>query len=1389
MSRLNLHFFGTVQTTLDDAPLTAFESDKVRALLAYLVVEHDRPHRRDALAGLLWPDWPDRSARTNLRNALANLRSAIGDREADPPFLLITRETIRFNPESDFRLDVAEFVALSAQADPTALEAAAALYRGSFLAGFSLKDSAAFEDWHLLNRERLQRRISAVLERLADQHEQCGDLQAAIRSAQRLVDLEPWDETAHQRLMRLLALNGQRGAALAQFETCRRQLALELGVAPSTETLKLYAQIRDGDLAGPGIVPAGPVADASPAPGAPPFKGLQYFDTADADLFFGREELTARLVERIDPRGHDRFLAVVGSSGSGKSSVVRAGLIPALRSQDAVLPGAQDWPVRIFSPGLHPLESLAVSLTGQTGSLAATTALLDEVARDPRSLNLHIRRTLPDHADHLLLIVDQFEELFTQCHDQAERQAFVDNLMTAARAQGQAIIVITLRADFYGHCGDFAALREALESRQIYIGPMSQEELRRAMEEPARLGGWTFEPGLVDLLLHEVGDEPGALPLLSHALLETWQHRRGRMMTLAGYSESGGVRGAIAHTAERVLHSLKPEGQVIARNIFLRLTELGASTQETRRRASLSELMQRPGDVLAVEQVLRTLVDARLIITGEDSVEVAHEALIREWPTLRAWLEEDAEGLRVHRHLTETAQEWERLNQDPGELYRGARLAAAQEWAAAHPERLNALEQAFLAASRQETERREREREAQRQRELETARQTAEAERQVAEAERQRATVQARSARRLRASALALTGVTLLAILAALFAFNARTTARREAAVNGSLVLAGQAVEADEAGAVDQALALGLAAVDIDDPPPDAIRKLASVAGGMGTRSVLSGHNGPVRAGTFSPDSRQIVSGGCTQPTADSACPRGELILWDLASGAEMARWPGHDGWVSALAWHPAGELILSGGDDGALILWDAGSQAEVARWDAHDGPIRDIAISPDGALAASAGADGAISVLDVAARQIVQRLTGHTDEALAVTFSPDGGQILSGSADASMILWDAASGEALRTFIGHASAVNGVAFVPDGSAILSSGDLSLRLWDAATGQELQKRESGDTPDGLALSPDGRTVLHWVSHVIYTWDLNQWNAPHRKLFGHVGDIGHIEISADGRLALSASDDGSVRIWNLRGSDDLQQTDLGFPATAMAMDPTGQRVAIGGWGTCGMIWDLAAAKPTIDLGGCKGIVAPGGMAFSPDGRWVAASSGDYDEGTEEASLLVWDAATGDIHCDQQGHARRTRTVAFSPDSRTALSGSQGIDDAGISFFGMSAIAAWCVALLRSRTPPASISVRMAAMRSPRPLSPKTPPCGMWRRARPCASFPRPAKCCWTRPLAPATRLCWPGPSAVRSSSGIVRRARRYGASPATMAACGAWKSARTSRAWFPATIRA
>lgn len=424
-----------------------------------------------------------------------------------------------------------------------------------------------------------------------------------------------------------------------------------------------------------------------PIAGESPYMGLRYFDISDANLFYGREALTAELLKRVK---NEAFLAIVGASGSGKSSVARAGLIPAWTKEN------ERGVIHIITPTSNPLESLASSLTRDSESVTATSTLMDDMNRDIRSLRLYVKKTLGEAK--LVLLVDQFEETFTLCKDVDERKAFIENLLSLADENGTARVVITLRADFYHHCFEYEGLRLALEKHQANLGAMTQDELRKAILKPAESNGWDFQPGLVDLILQDIGTEPGALPLLSHALLETWKRRQGRTLTLQGYHEAGGVKKAITQTAESVYDKLSKEEQAIARNIFLRLTELGEGVQDTRRRVKIDELRQTK-EQDTVSKVLKTLTDARLVITEEDSAEVAHEALIREWGTLRKWLDEDRESLRLHRRLTENAEEWEQRGKEAGELYRGARLKQLQDWVKEHGDALSPLERGFVKAS------------------------------------------------------------------------------------------------------------------------------------------------------------------------------------------------------------------------------------------------------------------------------------------------------------------------------------------------------------------------------------------------------------------------------------------------------------------------------------------------------------------------------------------------------------------------------------------------------------------------------------------------------------------------------------------------------------------
>jgi DNA-binding SARP family transcriptional activator/predicted ATPase len=322
MAHLSLSLLGPFQATLDGQPVTGFKSNKVRALLAYLAVEADRPHRREVLAGLLWPDWPDRDALSNLRYALSNLRRVIGDRKAELPFLLITRDTLQFDAASDYWLDVTAFTDLTGLRDLSGLEKAVALYRGSFLEGFSVGDSPAFEEWALFTREQIGRQMSSALHRLAATYEQCGEYEQAQSYAWRQVELEPWDEAAHQQLMRTLALGGQRGAALAQYESCRRLLAEELGVEPAAETTRLYEQIRDGELKAPVPFPARPLALAAEPPS---FLDEEEPIEVERPVFVARERELAQLDGFLELAlaGQGRVVFVTGEVGSGKTALVQ----------------------------------------------------------------------------------------------------------------------------------------------------------------------------------------------------------------------------------------------------------------------------------------------------------------------------------------------------------------------------------------------------------------------------------------------------------------------------------------------------------------------------------------------------------------------------------------------------------------------------------------------------------------------------------------------------------------------------------------------------------------------------------------------------------------------------------------------------------------------------------------------------------------------------------------------------------------------------------------------------------------------------------------------------------------------------------------------------------
>ncbi len=692
-----------------------------------------------------------------------------------------------------------------------------------------------------------------------------------------------------------------------------------------------------------------------------PYMGLAAFQPEDAQWFFGRQRLVAELIARLSEAP---FLAVIGPSGSGKSSVLRAGLVPAV--WDGALPGADVWTTIVVTPGGRPSEELAFRLSAQCN--VAARSLLGDWRAEPAWLRMAVRQALTDAPDgaRLLLLVDQFEEIFTLCQDEAERHGFIRALAAlVSEADSQAIVVLGIRADFYARCAEYPELVDVVQDRQLLVGPMSLPALREAIIGPAAQADLILEPGLTETVLADLGEEPGSLPLLSHALFATWQRRQGDTLTIEGYREAGGIRQGIGQTAEAVYARLDPVEQGIAKDVFLRLTALGEGTEDTRRRARRAELLdgQDPEDV---DTVLARLAEARLVILDEDGAQVAHEALIREWPRLQGWLNEDREGLRIHRRLTDAASEWEALGRDPGALYRGVRLAGAREWAEGRGARLNELERAFLAAS-SDQERDERE------------------------------AVQRRNRRRFR-RLQALAGV--LAVLLVLTGTFGALTVQRQRRQDTARELAAQAKTSLDQRSLSLLLSLeSLRAAQTNEG-------LASLLQGLQEPSdegELTGHSGPVGSVAFSPDGATLASASADQ----------SVRLWDPATGQRIGQpLTGHTDEVGSVALRPAGAILASASVDETVRLWDPTTSTTSAESLAqslygHTERVVSVAFSRDGAMLASAGADQSVRLWDPATgQQIGQPLTGHTDEVNDVTFSPDGATLASASADETVRLW-----------------------------------------------------------------------------------------------------------------------------------------------------------------------------------------------------------------------------------------------------------------------------------------------------------------------------------------------------------------------------------------------
>ncbi|MEU9101901.1 AAA family ATPase [Streptomyces sp. NPDC048361] len=1018
------------------------------------------------------------------------------------------------------------------------------------------------------------------------------------------------------------------------------------------------------------------------AGGVCPYLGLASYRAQDARWFFGRERSRDSLVAQL--RAAEKtggLVMLVGASGAGKSSLLNAGLVPTLREGALGDEGGCERAVLQLVPGADPLGELTrripelgpvVRAARESTVTEPGTPRFGHAVRD--AVSAWAQREADSPAPPVV-IVDQFEETFTLTAHEPDKRAFIQLLHAACTpaepgGSAPALVVLGIRADFFEQCLGHPELADALQHRHMVLGPLSTAELREAVTGPAKAVGMELEPGLAELIVREVSaDGPrgahnaGALPLLSHALLATWQRRKAGRLTLAGYRTAGGIQGAVAATAEQAWTGLDPAARSAARLLLLRLVRLGEDTQATRRRGARRQLAEESTDSDKTEESLEALVRARLVTLDAETVEITHEALLHAWPRLRDWIDEDRTGNLLRQRLDEDGRAWEASSRDTSLLYRGSRLEQARSWAkSAGDTFLTRAAVEFLAAS---------------------------------------VKLRKRTVWLMRGAVSALVVLAILAVGSAVIARQQRDDAVFEQ------VLA----EADRAQHTDPSLSAQLALVAHRLRPGDEGTKnrlISTVNAPLAT--ALLGHTGAVYLTSFSPNGHTLATASYDRT----------VRLWDVRDPArpEPLGKPltAHASWVSSAVFSPDGSTLASASDDGTVRLWDVRDPSRPlplgAPLSGPGGTIYLVAFSPDGHTLASASEKGSVRLWDVAdprRPKTLDDLTGHTAATRSVAFSPDGRTLAAGGDDGSIRLWDMTDprhpAPVDTPLTGHAGTVHSVAFSPDGRTLASGGaDDTIRLWnmgDPRHASPLGSPLTGHTgpiwsvafsPDGtklgaasadstaslwnvsdpaypsqvgeplsgssgemyaLGFSPDGRTLATGSGD----GKVRLWSIPTSDMIGRIGSF-----RPDGRVLATAARDNRVRLWNVDAPD--RPVPRGKPFTSgegevrsLVFSPNGRTLAVLLGDRTVQLWNVVDPErptpygPPITLR--TRFSGPSALAFSPDGRTLATA---FDDRT----VQLWDAGDPSRHLPLgtplSGHKGYVNSLVFSPDGRTLASGS-------------------------------------------------------------------------------------------------------------------------------------
>jgi WD40 repeat protein len=977
------------------------------------------------------------------------------------------------------------------------------------------------------------------------------------------------------------------------------------------------------------------------------YPGLRPFDVNDAVLFFGRDEQTDELLRRLDDT---RFLAVVGLSGSGKSSLVRAGLLPALHRGHLTGAGAR-WQVSILRPGSDPLQALARVLNETLGERDDRLAML----RSGRLGLLDTSRQGRNADENLLLVVDQFEEIFRFQDSYRQRASeaadFVELLLAAAREYEPAYrvyVVMTLRSDYLGECARFRGLPEALNESQYLVPRMAREQLREAIGGPAALGGVALSKELQEELLERTGDDPDQLPVLQHLLMRMWEIREsdgaGFSIGHDQYKSVGGWDKALNSHADKVWKALG-DRRDLAKRMLQRLTERAEGRGEVRRPTILRELAD--VSTASVEDVRKVVEHFRSpecnFLTSPDSsltedsvIDITHESLIRNWKKLNKWTIEEARDRDDYLYFSKRMERG-------GDPLTGTDLALAlkwrerehgPEWAARYGGNFAAVI-AFIERSLNDQEEREREEQnRKRQKELE-----------------ERRFQELGSARRLQKILATVAAVFLMLLLLVTVFYRRAEKAGLESKSRELAAFSAASLSDDP----EKSILLGMRAVNATQPPvPAAEQALHQAILSSQVRVTLRGHTNSVNGVAFSPDGKRLATA-----SADHTAK-----VWDTESGKELFTLRGHTNSVNGVAFSPDGKRLATASEDQTAKVWDAESGKELFTL-RDSGPVYSVAFSPDGKRLATASkafspdgkrlatasADDTAKVWDAESGKELFTLRGHSSSFFDVAFSPDGKRLATASEDQTAKVWDAESGKELLTLRGHTNSVNGVAFSPDGKRLATaSQDQTAKVWDAESGQELLTlRGQSDPVYSVAFSPDGkRLATASQDQTAKVWDaesgqelLTLRGQELLPLRGQ-GAVSSVAFSSDGKRLATASADDTAKVWDAESGKELLtlrgQSDFVF---GVAFSPDGKRLATASADHTAKVWDAESGKELVTLRGHSDFVF--GVAFSPDGKRLATASRDH-------TAKVWDAESGKELFTLRGHTNSVNGVAFSPDGK-------------------------------------------------------------------------------------------------------------------------------------------